>query len=223
MSRRTVDWLHTVIGHRQNRNIDFLTIHPRTRKTPSKTPINADSLSVLLSTFGSTLPILLSGDVFDLSALPVLKPSTPPAQSDTFTTITTTAATASPTTSTDGTPAQQQPPTNSPSPSTTHLAGFMSARGLQANPALFAGHPRCPWSAVESFVRNLATAPLPLKLVLAHLNDMCGPGMGADKAALLTRKERTVMATLGSFCDVVDFLDQKIEEKTGQPGLRRQI
>ena len=83
----------------------------------------------------------------------------------------------------------------------------MSARALLSNPALYAGHTACPWSAVEAFLRHAARAPLPLKLVQHHLSEMCGPGMGPDKRALLTRGERAQMMGCGSMLELVDFLD----------------
>lgn len=99
----------------------------------------------------------------------------------------------------------------------------MSARALLCNPALFAGHQTCPWPAVESFMRHVARAPLPLRLVQHHLGEMCGPGMGPDKAALLDRKERGVLLGLGSMLEVVDFMDEMIELKTGRVGGVRRV
>ena len=165
--------------------VDFITIHPRTRRTPSTDPINTEALALLASEFGPKIPILLSGNVASLSTLPF---PTPHDSAD--------------------------PPT----PSNTNIAGLMSARALLCNPALFAGHAACPWSAVESFMRNVARAPLPLRLVQYHLGQMCGPGMGEDKTALLDKRERAVLPGLGSMIDVVDFVDEMIALKTGRVG-----
>lgn len=80
----------------------------------------------------------MSGDVFSMGSLPYTSPFLPPRDGD------------------DGRP---------------HLAklrGLMSARGLLANPALFAGHEVCPWEAVELFMNKVVRAPLPLKLVQHH-------------------------------------------------------
>lgn len=109
-------------------------------------------------------------------------------------------------------------PTAAPRPSSTNIAGLMSARALLRNPALFAGYANCPWSAVEAFVRNVARAPLPLRLVQHHLSEMCGPGMGAEKAALLDRGERGELLRLGSMLEVMDFVDEKVAVKTGRVG-----
>jgi tRNA-dihydrouridine synthase 4 len=224
-ARHTIDWLHTVVGDRNNRQVDFLTIHPRTRRTPSSTPINTESLSILLSTFGTTLPILLSGDVFTLDTLPF---SNSPRLDPTFTTKlipsavpSSSSAEARETSEIDASLSTLQLDPSPPTPATTNLAGFMSARGLLANPALYAGHSACPWPVVESFLNHLARAPLPFKLALHHLNEMCGPGMGPDKSSLLNKRERLQMLGLTNMCDVVDFLDERIAEKTQRAGIER--
>jgi tRNA-dihydrouridine synthase 4 len=196
--RQTIDFLHTVIGHPQNRQVDFLTIHPRTRSTPSTTPINAESLKILTSTFGDTLPILLSGDVFSLSSLPLASQITLE--------------------DTDGAVPDS---TALYKPSNTKLAGFMSARGLLANPGLFAGYEVCSWDVVETFMNKVARSPLPLKLTLHHLNEMCGPGMGSNKQSLLSKQERLHMLSLPNMVDVVDFIDEKVEKRNQVGGLRR--
>ncbi|EGS18870.1 uncharacterized protein CTHT_0054810 [Thermochaetoides thermophila DSM 1495] len=119
--RKTIDWITTVLGHPQDRNIDFLTIHPRTRWTPSSTPINLEALEILTSTFGTQVPILLSGDVFALNSLPFTTPL--------HTTNAPTFTTSDP----------SVPDAPSPSPllkHIPHLSGLMSARALLANPAL---------------------------------------------------------------------------------------
>ncbi|KID77234.1 tRNA-dihydrouridine(20a/20b) synthase [NAD(P)+]-like [Metarhizium brunneum] len=191
--RKTVDFLDAVIGHPQFRNVDWVTIHPRTRHTPSTTPIFAEALEMLTQRYAATLPLLLSGDVFDLSALPI-RSTRPP-----------------------------DPDPSTPRPSTTHLSGFMSARGLLANPALFAGHAACPWEAVETLMCRVARAPLPFKLALHHVQEMTAPGMGPDKRALLNKRERAELNACGSMLDLVDFLDAKVEEHTGRKGMRRDL
>lgn len=204
--RKTMDFITTVLGPDQDRHIDWLTIHPRTRSTPSSTPINLEALELLTSTFGDRVPILLSGDVFALSTLPFTTPLLPP----TFTTTTTTNP-PSPSPTTAPTPQKTGPPL-------PKLAGLMTARALLTNPALYAGHDACPWSAVEAFLANAARCPLPYKLVQHHVGEMCGPGMGPDKGALLTKAQRGGLMGCGNMVDLVDFLE-KVRE--GQGGLRR--
>ncbi|KJZ76577.1 hypothetical protein HIM_03913 [Hirsutella minnesotensis 3608] len=192
--RRTMDFLDTVIGHPQNRLVDWITIHPRTRNTPSTVPIRTEALDILTSKYASTLPILLSGDVFTLSSLPI----------------------------------KAVPDENirdeDPRPSNTRLSGFMSARGLLTNPAMFAGYTACPWEALETFMCNVARCPLPFKLVVHHVSEMCGPGMGSDKSALLPKKERVKLSDLNNMIELIDFLDEKFEQQTGnKSGLRRNL
>ncbi|AEO53615.1 hypothetical protein MYCTH_2295183 [Thermothelomyces thermophilus ATCC 42464] len=218
--RKTMDFITTVLGPDQDRHIDWLTIHPRTRSTPSSIPINLEALEVLTSTFGDRVPILLSGDVFALNALPFTSPllasaptftqsisNTKSHSTTTTTTATISAAAAAAETLTEDSP---NPSDRRPSPATYHipkLAGLMSARALLANPALYAGYEACPWEAVETFLSNVARAPLPHKLVLHHLSEMCGPGMGPNKASLLTKQERAAMLASGNMLDLIDYLD----------------
>ncbi|ROT37427.1 FMN-linked oxidoreductase [Sodiomyces alkalinus F11] len=220
--RRTMDFIDTVIGHPQDRHIDFLTIHPRTRTTPSSAPIFGESLAILVEKYGDTLPILLSGDVFSLASLPLSPLLSRNAASPTITTSADPSRDLNPASQENGSALYQSPQTTSPSihfkPSTTKLAGLMSARGILANPALYAGHESCPWSAVESFLRHAARAPLHLKLIVHHLNDMCGPGMGPDKHSLLSKAERIQLNSLTNMVDVIDFMDDMIERKTGRVG-----
>ncbi|KAK3694704.1 hypothetical protein B0T22DRAFT_416962 [Podospora appendiculata] len=194
--RKTMDFITTVLGPAQDRHIDFLTIHPRTRSTPSSTPINVEALELLTSTFGDQVPILVSGDVFTLNSLPftspLLNPSTPSTPS-----------------SNDNNPSLLQIP---------KLAGLMSARAILANPALYAGYDACPWEAVETFMNNVARCPLPFKLVQHHLSEMCGPGMGPNKTALLTKQERNAMLACTNMVDLIDFLDQVQPKTLGSGG-----
>lgn len=205
--RKTMDYLDTVIGHPQNRLVDWVTIHPRTRSTPSTTPIRNEALEILTEKYSSQLPILLSGDVFDINALPIR--ATRP--SATFTTK-------------ESQLDERITESMSPKPSNTHLSGFMSARGLLANPAMFAGYATCPWEALETFMCKAARAPLPLKLALHHVHEMCAPGMGHDKTPLLSKKERARITAMTDMTELMDFVDDKLAEYKGQPdGVRRNL
>ncbi|KAK3309954.1 uncharacterized protein B0T15DRAFT_481464 [Chaetomium strumarium] len=199
--RKTIDFITTVLGPDQDRHIDWLTIHPRTRSTPSSTPINLEALEILTSTFGDRVPILLSGDVFALNALPFTSPFLPTTTTNPNTDDSATTPTA----------AIDNPLIHIPK-----LSGLMSARAILSNPALYAGYDACPWEAVETFMNNVARCPLPFKLVLHHISEMCSPGMGPNKRALLTRQERAALMGCGNMLDLIDFLD---ERKEG--GLRR--
>lgn len=180
-----MDFLDTVIGDSNNRLVDWVTIHPRTRSTPSTTPIFTDALEILTTKYSKTLPILLSGDIFDINSLPF---TSFPSESSSTTAL----------------------------PSTTGLSGFMSARGLLANPALFAGYTSTPWEAVEEFMCRVMRAPIPLKLTVHHLSEMCGPGMGSDKNALLGRKERSKLTEMADLLELIDYMDEKMLAKMGR-------
>ncbi|KAK0731174.1 hypothetical protein B0H67DRAFT_597108 [Lasiosphaeris hirsuta] len=197
--RKTMDFITTVLGPEHDRHIDFLTIHPRTRSTPSSTPIDVEALEILTSTFGSRVPILVSGDVFTLNTLPFTSPLLPIPTLDTA----------------SDSLHQAQAIANLP-----HLAGLMSARGILANPAVYAGFDACPWEAVDTFLNSAARCPLPFKLLLHHLSEMCAPGMGPNKTALLGRKERSDMMQCANMLDLIDFLDEKC---SAQGGMRRDV
>lgn len=207
-----MDFLDTVIGHPQNRQVDWITIHPRTRKTPSSIPIRTEALEILTAKYAGTLPILLSGDVFDTSSLPFQ--STVPAVNEPTITLN------------DILPrdvSQTHAGARSvPAPSNTNLSGFMSARGLLANPALFAGYTACPWDALETFLCKVARAPLPYKLVAYHVHEMVSPGMGKDKNALMSKEERGLLGRKTNMLELIDFVDGVAEKKIGRP-LRRDL
>jgi tRNA-dihydrouridine synthase 4 len=192
--RKTMDFIETVLGDGGGgvpggRNIDFLTIHARTRSTPSSTPIMLDALEILVEKYGDRVPILANGDIFTLNALPFQSPRHQP--------------TATFADSQSGTVEE------SPLPFLPKLAGLMAARAILANPALYAGYDACPWEAVEKFMVKAARAPLPYKLVLHHVHEMCSPGMGANKKALLTKQERAELQKCMNMVDLIDFLEEK--------------
>ena len=222
-----MDFIDTVIGHDQERYIDFLTIHPRTRRTPSRQPINVEALQILTDKYGDRLPILVSGDVFTLSTLPysshlasfIPRPTNGHTSKCSVPTEVSDEEVPSPTASSpDPDPAIQQ------LPHIPKLTGLMSARAILANPALYAGHNTCPWEAVEVFMNNVVKAPLPLKLVQHHLTEMTSPGLGPDKRSLLTKKERMEIVACRSMLDLIDLVDDKLRTTTGQPeGIRRNL
>ncbi|KAI1776551.1 FMN-linked oxidoreductase [Hypoxylon cercidicola] len=213
--RKTMDFITTVVGDEHRRNVDWLTIHPRTRSTPSSVPINLEALELLTSTFGGKLPILVSGDAFALSTLPYA--SHLPDARPTFTTSSSAPA------SRAGDDDDRGPPDGLPEKlHLPNLSGVMSARALLANPALFAGRDSCPWEAVDVFMSNVARAPLPLKLGIHHLTEMCGPGFGPDRhAALLSKKERMRLTEMGNWIDVIDYMDEMRRQRGGDGGVVR--
>ncbi|KXJ91728.1 hypothetical protein Micbo1qcDRAFT_233140 [Microdochium bolleyi] len=235
--RKTVDFIETVLGDNkgsQARNVDWLTIHPRTRRTPSSTPISVEKLALLTDMFGDRVPILVSGDVFTLRHLPYTSHLLAPQptltsrpdrggdidevedeqDSNTATPQLTATATSS-SSATAGVDLSDAAQKAAALPNIPKLRGLMAARALLANPALFAGHETCPWEAVDVFMSSVARAPLPLKLAVHHITEMCGPGYGPDKRSLLSRKERAYLCELGNWVDVIDFLDEVRKEHGG--------
>ncbi|KAI1180639.1 dihydrouridine synthase 4-like protein [Nemania sp. FL0916] len=204
--RKTVDFITTVLGDQQDRNIDWLTIHPRTRRTQSSVPINLEALELLTNMFGDKLPVLVSGDVFTLSTLPytshLLK------HQPTFTS------------NENRSEDNELPISDEPRPHLPKLAGLMSARALLANPALFAGYETCPWEAVDVFMNKVARAPLPLKLGIHHLTEMCGAGFGPDRSALLSKGERIRLTEFNNWVDIIDFIDDVKKAKGIEPTAR---
>lgn len=71
---------------------------------------------------------------------------------------------------------------------------------------------------------HAARCPLPLKLIVHHVQEMCSPGFGADKTQLLSKKERLAFVDMKDVTELMDFLDEKIAEHKGQAkGLGRDL
>lgn len=90
----------------------------------------------------------------------------------------------------------------------------MAARALIRNPALFAGHTACPWSAVEIFLNRVVGAPIPFALVLHHVAEMCGDGGHGEagalgrSGALLDKAQRRKLSACVNMLELVDYLDE---------------
>lgn len=204
--RKTMDFITTVLGGASGggrRNIDWLTIHGRTRSTPSSAAVNVEALEILTEKFGRDVPILANGDVFTLGTLPYTSHLV---ELPTFTSSSDDESGPRATTTTTTT-------TNKKVPNIPNLRGLMSARALLANPALFAGHETCPWEAVDLFLEKVARAPLPLKLAVHHLGEMTGPGYGPDKKALLSKRERMRLVECSNWIDVLETLEELRRDK----------
>ncbi|KAF8315893.1 FMN-linked oxidoreductase [Clavulina sp. PMI_390] len=104
---------------------------------------------------------------------------------------------------------------------TTGVQGVMSARGLLANPALFAGYESTPNHAISSFMRLATAYTLPFALIHRHIAFMLetapllrdgNPHTSlTQQKAPLSRAARAHYHSLTSIANVVDFL----EEETG--------
>ncbi|PLW12609.1 hypothetical protein PCASD_17145 [Puccinia coronata f. sp. avenae] len=79
--------------------------------------------------------------------------------------------------------------------------GVMSARGLQENPALFAGYDRIPLAGIERFLTLAAQNGFMFPLFHRHLADMLGPWFS-------TREEKKFFNMLSSPPSVIDFLEE---------------
>lgn len=94
----------------------------------------------------------------------------------------------------------------------TGVQGVMAARALLQNPALFRGNPSCPWEAVETFMDRVVRAPIPFKLVVHHLGEMCGSDpsrIGAEEGGgtLLNKEERMRLHGCRNMLELMDLLD----------------
>ncbi|GAA5923292.1 hypothetical protein JCM3775_007494 [Rhodotorula graminis] len=91
----------------------------------------------------------------------------------------------------------------------TGVRGVMSARGLLANPALFAGHSRTPDAAVQEFVRLSTAHGLIFPLFHRHTSYML-------ESRFRTRRDRIAFNGLTSYAGVLDWLEA--EELVGLGG-----
>lgn len=93
----------------------------------------------------------------------------------------------------------------------TGVDGVMSARGILANPALFAGYSKTPWRAIEFFLDFSTADGLPFKLVQHHLSEMMSTGLAKN-----CRKELNECKT---FPELIDWLDKNFElKRRSDPG-----
>ncbi|KAA1069082.1 hypothetical protein PGT21_011102 [Puccinia graminis f. sp. tritici] len=79
--------------------------------------------------------------------------------------------------------------------------GVMSARGLQENPALFAGYDRIPLAGIQRFLSLSAQNGFMFPLFHRHLADMLGPWFSS-------REEKKFFNMLSSPPSVIDFLEE---------------
>ncbi|KAH8808144.1 hypothetical protein F5884DRAFT_857688 [Xylogone sp. PMI_703] len=107
--------------------------------------------------------------------------------------------------------------------SETGVDGVMAARGLLLNPGMFAVQEgrseserlRASWDVIETFLNNVVKAPLPFKLVLHHMSEMCAIESGVK--GVLSKSQRAEMFETSNMLELIDFLD----EVKGDGGLKR--
>lgn len=81
----------------------------------------------------------------------------------------------------------------------TGVDGVMTARGLQENPALFAGYESTPREVVERFMAYAVRSGLRFELIKGHLADMMGK--------MTTKKVRRTLIGCKDLIELVDWLD----------------
>lgn len=105
----------------------------------------------------------------------------------------------------------------------TGVDGVMAARGLLLNPAMFATGKqqngtdklRASWDVIDTFMNNVVRAPIPYKLVLHHLSEMCAIEGGVR--GVLSKAQRMEMFETTNMVQLIDFLDNA----KGNGGLKR--
>ncbi len=97
----------------------------------------------------------------------------------------------------------------------TGVDGVMAARGILENPALFAGHERCPWSAIERFVDYSIAYGLNFHLFRHHIELMMDNGRFWKKPEKKEFVEHTNLAQSLDWLDDRYVLRRPKEEKFG--------
>ncbi|GAA5907658.1 hypothetical protein JCM6882_008941 [Rhodosporidiobolus microsporus] len=84
----------------------------------------------------------------------------------------------------------------------TGVQGVMSARGLLANPALFAGYEQTPIEAIQSFLTHSVSYGLIFPLFHRHVAYML-------ESRFANRRDRVLFNSLSSYAGVMDWLEEK--------------
>ncbi|EPE25064.1 FMN-linked oxidoreductase [Glarea lozoyensis ATCC 20868] len=180
--RETIDFIKTV----ENAGVDFITIHPRLRSTPSSIPASTEALTLLNS--HTRVPTISNCDIFSLSS----------------------ALSHYAATKVDGVMSARGILEN---PGMFFRPNSTSSYGIdKSQPAQDTG---CTWDVVETFMNKVAIAPIPFKLVVHHLSEMTGTDRTQKGKTLLSKDERGILMECKNFCEVVDFLDEVRSENGG--------
>ncbi|GAA6011494.1 hypothetical protein JCM10207_002638 [Rhodosporidiobolus poonsookiae] len=84
----------------------------------------------------------------------------------------------------------------------TGVQGVMSARGLLANPALYAGYDRTPLAAIQSFLSLSTSTGLIFPLFHRHMAYML-------ESRFTHRRDRILFNSLPSYAGVIDWLEDR--------------
>jgi tRNA-dihydrouridine synthase 4 len=85
----------------------------------------------------------------------------------------------------------------------TGVNGVMAARGILANPAMFAGYETTPWHAVELFWDYVTAYGLPYRLTQHHFSEML------DKT--LSKKQKKSMNECQNLVQLIQWFDDRFE------------
>lgn len=58
---------------------------------------------------------------------------------------------------------------------------------------------------------------------MTAVGEMCSPGFGPNKSALLNKTERADLHSCTNMFDVIDLIDDKIKRSEGRTGVRRDM
>lgn len=87
----------------------------------------------------------------------------------------------------------------------TGVDGVMAVRGILANPAIFAGFDKTPWSAVEIFWDLATSYGLPFRITQHHLSQMM--------EKIIPRKYLKEMNETNNMIDMIDWFDSNFNLK----------
>ncbi|GAA5889509.1 hypothetical protein JCM5296_005971 [Sporobolomyces johnsonii] len=90
----------------------------------------------------------------------------------------------------------------------TGVQGVMAARGLLANPALFAGHDKTPFSAIQRFIALSTSHGLLFPLFHRHMSYML-------ESRFANRKDRVYFNSLASYAGVLDWCEDNLPATDG--------
>ncbi|PBP23579.1 dihydrouridine synthase [Diplocarpon rosae] len=199
--QQTLDFVRRV----EDAGVDFITVHGRTRRTPSSQPVNLDAIRRVKAQ--ARVPVLGNGDVFTradvdrivretgvngvMSARGLLEepgffaaPSVHVAPPK---------------------PRPRQPVAADASPGSVESGPNPDTSAIHRT-----GDDR--WAVLTHFVNAVVRAPIPFKLVVHHLSEMGGSDR-ERKGALFTKEQKRGLMECKSMLELLDWLDSVGEVK----------
>ncbi|EKD12313.1 dihydrouridine synthase [Drepanopeziza brunnea f. sp. 'multigermtubi' MB_m1] len=171
----------------EDAGVDFITVHGRTRSTPSSKPVDLDAIRAVKA--AARVPVLANGDVFTLADVRRVVEAT----------------------GVDGVMSARgllEDPglfahhhhhhhPHHPEP---------AAPAAPAEPAA-AEERRRRWKVLEHFVIQVIRAPIPFKLVVHHLSEM-GSSDRERKGSLFSKEEKARLMECKTMLELLDWLDE---------------